>query len=698
MSDTITARALILDASSNRAEGYCSALRNVGIAVHAEKSANQDAFEESLDSRQGRDLLLVHTSSTSSATLPGLLKRLRLREPDAAIVVVTASTDDDETARLIESGADDVLVEDHIGRLQAVVQRELANHATRQKLRRFEVQLNEAEARCTRLIESSRDAIAYVHDGMHVLANPVYLGMFGYESFSDIEVVPVMDLVAEKDRPRFKDFLRRLDPNRRDGAEPPAIDVLAKNLAGDQFEISMSFSAATVDREPCTQIVIRDKSDSEELQRRIEEISNQDLATGLRNRHYYLRALDRAIGEFDHTSEELAVMYLQVDGFKDLRNELGIDGTDALLRELGVTLTKHLQLGDELARFSDPSLALIVRRKALYEVENLAEDLRNTVQEQMFETAGQVASLTCSIGLATASGDRGESALDLISQAQRACDDIASKGNQVKKFDPIETAEDLKNAGDRSVIETIRFALAHDRMQLVFQPMVSLQGDAKENFAVSARLLDSDGKEVNKANYIDAAARSGLMGEMDRWLITKALAALAQLRRDGRRVVFFLPLSVASISQESSLLWIVEALRDARVKGSWIVFQIEDSIIRKHLQPARKLITGLAKLRCHIALDGFGIEPNAGKILKHLPIDFACIDTSFTHNLAGSEDRQLALSEINKLAQTYKVRTIARAVEDANSLAVLWTVGVDYIQSYFLQEPSESLNYDFGTG
>lgn len=685
---------LIAEESANRAERYQSALRNAGMNVSVHCVGDWASFEETLDG-DPVDLVLVNPATFAPLTTDTAIHRASglSRYP---VIAVCACTDE-AAAELYSAGCVAIVDPDATEELVATVKRESASIELRRQVDSLVHQLEETEDRCSALVETSRDAIAYVHEGMHVRTNSVYLDMFGYDSFSEIETVPLMDLVTPSDQRRFKDFLRKFERNDTGKAD---LQLRARNLASDEFDVDMEFVPARVDREPCTQIIIRDSgANSQELLDRIETLSNQDLASGLFNRHHFLRELGTLCDGEGCGDKEMAVAYIAIDQFDDIRSANGIDISDALVRELAEVTLSQLREGDLLARFSDSTLALLLKRDEQYEIETLAEDIRGVIKEHLFECAGQVSSLTCTIGLAFAPADIHQTnAGELATQAHRAVKEAQSDGqDRVHRFDPVLDTESLADDGERSLAESIRHALQHDRLKLVFQPMVSLQGDAKEHFACLMQLSDNDNQPVSNTALQSAAQASGQQIDIDRWVVRNAIRTVSELRREGRRVVFFVSLSSASLADDGTLMWICDYLRESKAKASWLVFQIKDSEIRRHLQPSRKLITGLTKLRGRIALDGFGIESNAGKILKHLPIDFACIDASFTENLAGSEEHQEALGELNRLAQGYKVKTIARSVEDANSLAVLWTVGVDYIQSYFLQEPNEALNYDFGS-
>ena len=186
------------------------------------------------------------------------------------------------------------------------------------------------------------------------------------------------------------------------------------------------------------------------------------------------------------------------------------------------------------------------------------------------------------------------------------------------------------------------------------------------------------------------------MADIDRWVIRHTIEELAQQREQARKVNFMISLSSAAIVDDSMLLFIVDCLRDKKMQGAWLTFQIKDIDLRAHSKEARKLVDGLKKLKCQIAISQFGLQSNSESILKNFQVDFVKFDISFIEDLASSQEKQDKLNSLNTMAQSYNTKTVAMAVEDANSLAVLWTVGVNYIQGYFLQEPSETISYEFG--
>jgi EAL domain-containing protein (putative c-di-GMP-specific phosphodiesterase class I) len=152
------------------------------------------------------------------------------------------------------------------------------------------------------------------------------------------------------------------------------------------------------------------------------------------------------------------------------------------------------------------------------------------------------------------------------------------------------------------------------------------------------------------------------------------------------------------LEDKETLLWICECLREQQAKGAWLIFQIREADLRTHLSEAKELLEGLKKIKCQVAIDKYGVLSKSDTLLKHLPIDYVKFAPELVDDIAANQERQDQLVQLNTDTQEHGIKTIVMGVEDANSLAVLWTLGVNYIQGYFLQEPSESISYDFGSG
>lgn len=688
---------LILDASVNEAETHVAALRNAGFAVHPHVVNELIDFRVSLE-EETTDIVLCNCAGKSFDGNQ-VMQTLNSVDPDLPVLLIADDRNAKEMREAMRKGAHDIVVRGDLELLQIVFGREVHLLDTHRRLSKLQEQLQETEHRCNVLIDSSRDAIAYIHEGMHIRANPVYLNMFGFVDFDEVEGMTMLDLVDPKDHKIFKKFLRNISDNVNSGE----IEVTCKSgTEGRTFDARIQFSPASIDGEPCTQLIVRDQSKEKELEQKVRLLTNHDVDTGLANRQFFLDKLNELLPAF-RTGEKGTLVYISIDNMQDLRNRLGgATNADRLLSEIVDLLAPLVEENDFFGRFGDHTFTFFTRRSDKGATGKLAGEICARINQHNYTSAPGIRPPTCSIGVAHASL-RTASIQDFIDQAFHACESARDEGgNQWKRFDeasppPPDSVVTQLNDED-SILEVIDNALEYNRFRLFYQPIVSLQGDTRENYAVLIRMLDEADAPILPEKFLDRAVQHGRMAAIDRWIIKHAVEELSLQRKNGRKINFFISLSGEALSDDTLLLWICDCLRLYDAKGPWITFQISDRDIRTHVQQTRALVEGLKKIKCNLAIDHFGVTPKFESLLKHLPVDFLKLDPSFMDGLTSDPRKQVQIKEISDLAKSYDVKTIATAVEDANSLAALWTVGINYIQGYFLQEPSDTIGYDFNLG
>ena len=199
-------RLLIVDDSVEDAEAIVSALRNDGVAVRPLRPSDADELAAMLAEHQV-DLVLAAQDATS-IPLGEVLRAVASSDKDIPIVGLLDEFDGALAAQVYAAGARRLGLRSEPTQLLRVIRLEWNDLETRRSLRRLDAQVRETERRCDALIESSRDPIAYVHEGMHIRANPAYLEMFGFEGFEDVEGMSLLDLIAAQHVEGFKRLLK----------------------------------------------------------------------------------------------------------------------------------------------------------------------------------------------------------------------------------------------------------------------------------------------------------------------------------------------------------------------------------------------------------------------------------------------------------------------------------------------------------
>jgi diguanylate cyclase (GGDEF)-like protein/PAS domain S-box-containing protein len=685
-----TLRLLVIEESRNDAEALANILRNAGQASRLSYAEDLEDIVESLD-QQVPDLILC-AKGLENAALSDVAEVLQQRELRVPLIAIGESGDEPAIIEAMREGASDLCSYDQPEHLQLVVKRELSQVKTSQSAQNFELKFRESEKRARMLMESSRDAIAYVHEGMHIFANRSYLEMFGFDELDEIEGTPILDMVAPDDHAEFKEFLRNYS---KDGEQEGKLETRGLLPDGKQFDAEMEFTSASIDGEPCTQIIIRNQAaSSKELEQKLKYLSKQDVLTGLFNRQYFIEELELAVTDAISGSSSAAVMYVLMDNFKDIKDNIGIGVADMVISDIADLLRAHTGEGDILARFGDHSFTILRKDCDADSIQVLGEELRKAVEDHIANVEDQSVTTTCSIGMSIVA-ESTPSAQEVLSRADLACEVARSSGgNKIHLHNPV-VDERIGKERDQQMHALIRDALEKNQFQLLYQPIVSLQGDTSEKYEVLLRMLNDEGEHILPTQFLPIAEQTGQLAEIDRWVIKHAIDALAEHRAKGADAQFFIKVSGPTLTGEDLVAFIHGCIKERRIPGDALTFEIAEKAAAQQLKHAKSFVKTLQELHCKTALENFGSGPNSFQLLKHLPVDYLKIDGSFIHNLASNNDNQAMVKSILDTANSMNKKCIAVYVQDAHSLAVLWQSGVNYIQGNFLQEPSEALNYDF---
>lgn len=669
-------RILFVQDQVDEAEQVISLLRNAGIAVRPAKAAVPEELEEALSGRSP-DLVLVDPQS-KQLDLDHVLKQVAATGKDIAVLSLVRNADEKLIAETFEKGINGLALLSHPKQLEAVVRREFEALSMRRSVRQLQAYLSETERRCDALLESSHDAIAYVHEGMHVRANKAYLELFGMESFEEVEGMTLLDMIAPDDASNFKQLLREIGK----GETPPEkIEVKARRSDGQEFEALIHFANASFEGEPCLQIVFRQHEVD------VDELRWRDNVTGLFNRSHMLQAVDKAVGEAAGGRADQALLILEPDGYRATLDSVGLSAADSLLHGLASVIAEQLGDRDVAGRISDHSFAVLLVEHDQNQAAGVAEQLRASVEKYIFEAGAQSISTTVSIG-GSLLGERNADTRELLNQATDRLRSVQDQGgNRVEIFNPAAREQEEAEREQRWV-SAIEQALAKDEFVLFHQQIISLQGAEGEYYEILLRLNGPNG-EILPKSFMPAAERNHLMPKVDRWVIGNAIALLAQRIRDGQATTFLVKLSTQSLQDATLARWIAEQLKAHKVPPSSLILEMPESKVMTSIKPAAAFVNAVRKLGCGFALEQFGSGLKSFQLLQHIHADYLKIDRNFLDELPKNPENQAKIREICNQAEEGKRKTIAEWVQDAASTSILFTAGVDFVQGNFLQEPEK---------
>lgn len=434
------------------------------------------------------------------------------------------------------------------------------------------------------------------------------------------------------------------------------------------------------------------KSRDEELRK----LANYDALTGLLNKHNFNIQLKQEIQRTIDEGDSSALLFIDLDQFKHVNDNLGHAAGDRLLKQVADLLKNRIRTEDVIARFGGDEFTIIAKSIKENDARVIAESILKSMQEFVFVEGGQAFNIYCSIGVVLISGDD-FTAEEVFSQADMSCFHAKSEGrNRYHMFD-LPEQEELRKSADISWSKRISDAIQNDYFTLFYQPIVSLDGDKREHYEVLLRMVMGKDEVIHPNAFLPAAERLGVAIDIDYWVVRNALRKLSEFKADGRDVYLSINLSGRIFEAEDLIEKIKRYISQYDVDTDHVVFEITEQTAVRHIERASETIQKLSELGCKFALDDFGVGFSSFNYLKRLPVDILKIDGEFITDMAKDPVDQAMVQSMIQIAKTLNKKTTAEYVQDAATLEMLKRFGADYVQGYYLGKPMRDItrqNYD----
>ncbi|MCP3689129.1 MAG: EAL domain-containing protein [Gammaproteobacteria bacterium] len=685
-------RLLVIDEGLHKAEHIVSSLRATGMQVRAEFAEDAEDMSDVLEGK-AVDLVLF-SMDLPEFSIKQAQQLISECGRHVSLIAMKGTPSASLTVQSINDGAQDLVSSQNLDHLIQVVRRESYSLNQWRKSRRLELLLQESESRCQSLLANSKDAVAYVHEGMHIYANEVYIELFGNTDFDDLEGTPIIDLVNSAQQQEIKTFLRALSQNENDNNH---LDLKLVHSSGELIDATMEFSRASFDGEPCTQILIRSAADTSELEEQISYLHQHDIITSLYNHQFLLDELKKAITQAVNGLEKYALIYITIDNFEVVRDQVGISGCDVLIGDLA-QIVKSQAMPDQLAsRFGSHSYSLFGAFKNKSSVENQANKIPALIEKHVSEIGTQSISTTCSVAVVFIDENSPDNTNEIVSRAEKTSDALQKEGgNRSGTYVP-KAGEMTQEEEDSVIAAQVKEALTKGRIEGLYQPVVSIKSSPGERYMSSLEITANDGSKLIKADYEAAATRTGSSKTLDRWAILHAIKKIAETSNKSRKQEVFVQLGIQSLLDTSLAIWVSERISKSNINAEQLVFMVNEADAVTQLKATKTMFKAITQLKCKFAVDEFGTGLNPFQLVKHIKVDYVRISIAYMENLAQSTENQVSIREIAHQAAEMKISTIAQGINDAATLSVLWSLDVDFVQGSFLQAPNAALHYDFSS-
>ena len=436
------------------------------------------------------------------------------------------------------------------------------------------------------------------------------------------------------------------------------------------------------DREVIEQALVQ----AEKTEAELRYLADHDSLTGLLDRRRFRAELDTYVSFTARYGGQGAVMIIDIDGLKTINDSLGHHAGDNLIRHVAAIMRERVRATDIAARLSGDEFAVLMPQSDTAGALQLGEDLRAQVAENA-ATGLDLEQATISVGITMFGGERGVGAEAVLVAADQAMYRAKEEGrNQIALFqDPTEPQRQQLRRQTTSA--RIRDALTQDRLSLHTQPIRSLASGGIERYELLLRMTGENGELLPAASFIEAAERSGMVQELDRWVVAQALELLARREHDGDPVSLHVNLSGASVADRSVLEFIERRLDEGDADPARCTFEITETAPVHDYEAAAGFADRITEFGCQVAIDDYGAGFGPFHYLKSIPFDLIKIDGSFVRDMPNSDADQLTVQAIVQIARGLGKSTIAEYVQDDVTATMLREYGVDMAQGYHLGRP-----------
>jgi diguanylate cyclase (GGDEF)-like protein len=677
LSETTAVPLIVVSATRDPVEALNGLLRRHGVAAHCTWIPAVADLPDALTQINPQMLLLV---TSDGSELPQVSDVRARTTPDIPLLTVRPQVLEKEMAWDLLQGARDTITLTEAARAFSVINRELQAYRAERALRDTLHSAQEYRRQLDTVLTRSNDAILQVQEGIVVEVNQSWLDLIGSAEDRDAIGQPVMDFFEEASHAALKGALVACQKGLW---KDHSLRADVRTADGGTLAIELVLTLGQRDGEPCVRMMVpSQKRARDDVARDLTDAVRRNPRTGLLNRVPLLESIQQRMSRKVQGGGRFLI-YIRPDDFAKLVRELGVLHSEDFVVALASLLRPQLTPTDLAGHFGGGSIMVLAERGTQRDAEVWAQRLVEKIAQHEFETSGRRYHATVSIGVAALPGDSDKLDAVVLDTEESVRRSRKQGGNRVGKVGQ-SAGEASVDAADMDWAKQIRAALTENRFSLVQQPITSLAGGAPL-IDTLVRMADAQGREILPSEFMPSAERRGMIGLIDRWVISNA-AKLAQSSKVG---CVFARISRHSALEASLPTWIAHMLQTVGLEPGRFCIQVTESITASNPADILRLANALRAAGIRFALEHYGTGIDPLSMLGMLPLDYVKIDGSLMQGLTTDPLLQSKVGSLIEAARERDIGTIAERVEDANTMAVLWQLGVQHVQGFLFRASEE---------
>jgi diguanylate cyclase (GGDEF)-like protein len=668
----------VLTGNQDDVELVNSSLRDAGHAAHCIWVETPGRFADVLG-KETVELIILNVDSFAD-TVRQVVKQKDGFIPEVPVIALGDDASEEAILAAMKDGACDLVSNEQKARLQAVVNRELRAFRVERALNNTLISATEYRRQLQDYMENSSTAIAYVQEGIVTDANNAWLKMFETKDKDEVVGLPLMDHFLDESHAAVKGAVVATAQGKWQADE--VLEARSTKSSGDDTSLKLTFQVADFDDGQHVQIRIEPPVHvPQEPTKLVHDALKRDPTTLFFHRAQFLDRLKKRLKRKPKSGLH-ALAYIKPDDFSEVRRAVGILDTEEVLAQFSEVVRKRMHPRDVAGRFEGTVILALLERGKERDAEVWGNQLVDAIAKHEFKVGKQKVKLTCTVGVVGVSGVFGNLE-ELISAVADAHETARKQGGNAAALNESTDVDTKLRKYDAIWVKRIKAAMTENRFRLAQLPIAGLRNDSTKMFDMLIRMIDEQGNSILPSEFLPAAERNNLMKAMDRWIITASLEFCKENTADN----VFIRLSRQSLLDNSLADWITDKAEKLSVDPGCLIVQTPEQDAAKFIKESKAQSSALRKAGVGFALEHYGVDKNRFQILDILKPNYIKIDGELMHSLTTDTALQSAVHALTAAADERGIETVAERVENANAMAVLFQLGVHYMQGHYVHEP-----------